>query len=320
MGTAGGTPPEDCSNVGTVNTQGPNPPGSDTATANFNVDLVACTVTQLALECDTDVNEVHRYSETVANNKRAMSSNDIPNHEVGDFPVPNQNPHSIKPQNLMYEVPITPSGAGETLQVVFGLATSGVVFEPATAETYSDTGWYYEALRYDNIGEYSGSDSNMHPGKLGLDCSFAHVQSSGKYHYHGVPTAMLPSTPALTFLGWAGDGYPIFGRWGPSDANDADSQVVEMAPSYRIIGGGTQARPNDAPPGNYDGTFVQDWEYVEGLGDLDECNGRTGEVNVRGTTMTTYHYFITHAFPYIPRCFKSTPDPSFDPRVAPPGG
>jgi hypothetical protein len=321
MGKAGtGPAPSDCTNLGSVNTPGPNPPQTDTATANFNVDPNHCTVTQKALECDADVLQIHQYSETISNNKRVLSSNDVPDHEVGDFPVPNQNPHSIKPQYLAYQVPLTPSGAGEDIQVVFGLATSGVVFEPSTAETYSDSTWYYEALRYADASPYFNSDTSMHPGSLGLDCNFAHVQSAGKYHYHGVPTAMLPSSPALTFLGWAGDGFPIFGRWGPSDVNDAGSAVVEMAPSYRIIGGGSQARPNGAPPGNYDGTFVQDWEYVQGLGDLDECNGRTGQVTVRGSTSVTYHYFVTHAFPYIPRCFKNTPDPSFDRRMAPPGG
>ena len=106
----------------------------------------------------------------------------------------------------------------------------------------------------------------------------------------------------------------------PTRANDVGSAAVEMRPSYRIIGSGSQARPNGAPPGNHDGTFVQDWEYVQGLGDLDECNGRTGQVTVRGTTSVTYHYFVTHAFPYIPRCFKNTPDPSFEPRMSPPGG
>jgi hypothetical protein len=297
-----------------VNTSGPSQPGSDTATRNFHVDLNHCTVTQAALECDEDVLEAHYYSESVLSTKRHLESNDIANHEVGDFPIANQNPHSIKPQVLKYDVPVTPSGTGEALQVVFGLARSGVVFEPQTGETYSDTGWLYEALRYDDASGYFGSDTDQHPNSLGLDCNFAHVQSAGKYHYHGLPYAMLPSTPALTFVGWAGDGYPIFGLWGPVDANDKDSSVVEMAPSYQVIGAGNQARGVGEPPGNYDGTFVNDWEYVEGLGDLDECNGRTGEVVVDGQTIVTYHYFVTLAFPYIPRCFHSKPDDSFDPK------
>ena len=212
-------------------------------------------------------------------------------------------------------MPLTPSGAGEALQVVFGIATSGVVFEPQTAEYYSDTDWLYEALRYDTSGNYSGSDTNNHPLGLGLDCNFAHVQPAGKYHYHGAPTAMLPDTPAMTFLGWAGDGYPIFGIWGPTDPNDVSTSMIELAPSYQIIGGGAQARPGGAPPGNYDGTFINDWEYSEGLGDLDECNGRYGEVVIGGSEFMTYHYYVSYAFPYIPRCFTATPDPSFDPKL-----
>ena len=30
------------------------------------------------------------------------------------------------------------------------------------------------------------------------------------------------------------------------------------------------------PGSPYDGTFREDWEYVEGLGDLDRCIGRFG--------------------------------------------
>ena len=33
---------------------------------------------------------------------------------------------------------------------------------------------------------------------------------------------------------------------------------------------------SDQPGGAYDGIFVEDFEYVPGSGDLDECGGRTG--------------------------------------------
>jgi hypothetical protein len=56
---------------------------------------------------------------------------------------------------------------------------------------------------------------------------------------------------------------------------------------------------------------VQDWEYVEGLGDLDACNGRTGVVPIDGVEVTSYHYVLTNTYPYIPRCFHAAPDASF---------
>jgi len=45
-----------------------------------------------------------------------------------------------------------------------------------------------------------------------------------------------------------------------------------------------------------DGTYVLDWEYVPGLGALDECNGITIDGN--------YMYLITNDYPYIGRCLK----------------
>jgi hypothetical protein len=56
------------------------------------------------------------------------------------------------------------------------------------------------------------------------------------------------------------------------------------------------------PPGEYDGTFRDDYEFTGG-GDLDECNGmeRSG----------SYGYYLTDTFPWVLACFRGTPDPSF---------
>ena len=66
---------------------------------------------------------------------------------------------------------------------------------------------------------------------------------------------------------------------------------------------GTRPTGEGEPGGTYDGTYRDDYEYVEGSGDLDECNGTT----LNGV----YGYYITDGFPYIMSCFKGTPDPSF---------
>jgi len=41
-------------------------------------------------------------------------------------------------------------------------------------------------------------------------------------------------------------------------------------------------------------TFKPDWEYVKGLGDLNECNG----VMIDGK----YVYLVTDEYPYVGRC------------------
>ncbi|HAA22158.1 MAG TPA: hypothetical protein DCP28_26600, partial [Cytophagales bacterium] len=61
--------------------------------------------------------------------------------------------------------------------------------------------------------------------------------------------------------------------------------------------------------GDYDGTYIQDFEYVQGLGDLDECNGRFGKTPEYPEG--TYYYVLTADFPVIPACFVGTPSEDF---------
>ena len=114
----------------------------------------------------------------------------------------------------------------------------------------------------------------------------------------------------MKLIGFAADGFPIYALYGYKDANDPSSEVVELRSSYRLRQG---TRPS-GPGGKYDGTYVQDYEYVAGLGDLDQANGRYGVT--AEFPAGTYYYVITEDYPYIPRMFVGTPDASF--RKGPP--
>jgi hypothetical protein len=287
-----------------------------TVDATANVSPIACSVSQATLEA---MAAPHQYIESDDGVTRDITANGIPDHDVGHFPNPN-NPNTISVQSYSYSMPVAPSGPGADITKVFAIATSGVPFDPATAEFWNDDpAWRYEALRYATAPDYfqsnGGDDSTFHPNGLGVDCNYAHVQPNGAYHYHGMPEQMLPASPALTFVGWAGDGYPVFARWGYVDANDSSSGLAIVTSSYRLW---TGSRGAGAPAGDYDGTFVADWEYEAGLGDLDECNGRTGVVTIDAVETTTYHYYITDTYPYVPRCFHAQPDSSFDFMPGPP--
>lgn len=65
------------------------------------------------------------------------------------------------------------------------------------------------------------------------------------------------------------------------------------------------SRPSgaDDPGGTYDGTYVDDYEYVAGSGDLDECNGMMRD--------GAYGYYIINKYPWVLRCYMGTPDNSF---------
>lgn len=228
---------------------------------------------------------------------RSISSNAIPDHLVGPFPN-RGNPHEIAPQALTFEVTATPEIAAEITPLrlsPFGFAVNGVFFDPGAAEFWQgdrDSGWQYEAL------------GGAVP--LGLDENHAHVQPTGTYHYHGLPTLLLKRLGASDSrhspqIGWAADGFPIYARVGFSDPKNPASPVKVLKSSWRLKAGD---RP-DGPGGKHDGAFVQDHEYVAGSGDLDECNGRFGVTPE--FPKGTYAYFLTDQWPVIPRAYRGTP-------------
>jgi hypothetical protein len=55
------------------------------------------------------------------------------------------------------------------------------------------------------------------PFNYGTEDSHAHDQPGGLYHYHGMPEAFmakLNNGKAMTLIDWAGDGFPIYARYG----------------------------------------------------------------------------------------------------------
>jgi hypothetical protein len=227
---------------------------------------------------------------------RIIQSNGIPDHATGMFPN-RGNPNTITEQNHNFRVAMAPVKSGQATPLgmhPFGVAVNGIPFDPGAAEYWNDdpgSGWRHEAL----------SPSL----DLGLDRNYAHVQPSGAYHYHGRPTGLLDrlGAPAkMALAGWAADGFPIYATGDRS--------------SYRLKSG-TRPGGTAGPGGNHDGTYVQDYEYVAGLGNLDECNGKTGPTpDYPGGT---YYYVLSENWPVVPRCFQSAPDSSFF-RKGPPGG
>jgi len=172
----------------------------------------------------------------------------------------------------------------------FGVALNGVPFDPLTAEFWNrdrTSGWNIEAM--------SGAMN------LGLDQNNAHVQPTGGYHYHAMPTGLLERLSAQKSgpvqLGWAADGFPLYAPYGFG--------VDQPTAGYRVRSG---TRPS-GPGGTYDGTYVQDYEYAPGLGNLDACNGMTAKTDEYPDG--TYLYVLTTTYPFIPRCWSGTPDDSF---------
>ena len=288
---------------------------------DYSTENVLTNINEEIYNDDESVKSYSRYSWTSDGIDRILSGNGIPNHEVGAFPNAN-NPNTITEQNVNKRFTLCPEIITESgLEVVgpalaIAYALNSVKFDPATAGRCNDAGecslaqgqgsWNIEALGHNTFD-------------FGDDMNHAHVQPNGAYHYHGMPELLvdfLGDNQDMTIVGWASDGFPVYARNGYSDANNSNSSIESLTPSYRLkpepdanrpttltalIGGPGQGTTNPNTPIPM-GAFTQDYEYVEGLGDLDQCNGRFGVTPEFPHGI--YYYVVTDDFPFFTRCLK----------------
>ncbi|EDM26566.1 hypothetical protein LNTAR_02122 [Lentisphaera araneosa HTCC2155] len=227
-----------------------------------------------------------------------IETNSIPDHSVNS-----RGPNSMQETSKSYRVPVSPKTNDQPTQSnpnSFGVALNGVPFRPSTAEYWNNNrDWVEEAI------------SSRGKRLLGLDNNYGHVDHSGLYHYHGTPTDFIKTQQKTTrqrmaLVGYAADGFPIYSEYGYRSAKNSRSGLTKLKSSYQLKKG---KRPSDGPSGRYDGTYANDYEYVEDSGDLDECNGRFGVTP--DYPKGTYYYVITKSFPFVSRFWKGTPDDSF---------
>ena len=255
---------------------------------DYSTDNVLTNINSEIFNNDESVNAISRYSWTSNGSQRILSGNGIPNHEVGTFPN-NNNPNTIREINVNKRFTLCPEIISESgLEIVgpalaIAYAINSVKFDPGTAGRCNDLGecslaqgqgnWNIEALGHDTFN-------------FGDDMNHAHVQPNGAYHYHGMPELLvdfLGDNQGMTLVGWASDGFPVYARYGYSNTNDSNSTIKSLIPSYRLklqpdsnrpmvltslAGGPGQGNTSPNTPIAM-GAFTQDYEYVEGLGDLD---------------------------------------------------
>ena len=266
-------------------------------------------------DCSETLSAPNEFSITTSGDLRKITANNIPAHDVGLFGnSPGAlNPNSITEQNSRYDIDLTPSMANSKTYLLnngpaysFGILLNGVEVDPVAAEPWPHTKPVSNSHNWDWNLEATMVD-------IGLDCNTAHVQPTGKYHYHGVPKLYLESITSnsneMLHVGWAADGFPIYYSYGFESANDNSSSVKSLGSSYQMKSGERSGDGDSAPCGPHTGVYSADYEYVEGLGDLDECNGREGVTPE--FPEGTYYYVITNEFPGVPRCFVGTPSNDF---------
>ena len=235
----------------------------------------------------------------VEDGKCKFITNSIPNHDFNDgnrtFIT------DVAAVENTYEITASPTSSNVTtslsLQMDNAIFLNGVKLDLLAAACHNvgnekigcfdmDTPWRFDPM-------HAGND-------FGTDSHNAHTQPDGSYHYHGSPMALFDQDGSIAspVIGFAADGFPIYGPY----VND-DGNIRKVKSSFQLKSGERQTIDGENPGGNYDGTFVDDYEYVSNSGDLDECNGmeRNGQ----------YAYYVTDTYPWVLACFKGTPDNSF---------
>ncbi|MGE0540760.1 MAG: YHYH protein [Dehalococcoidia bacterium] len=146
--------------------------------------------------------EVHwpaaHVSITTAGDERIISSNDLPEHHTGIFPIArsdpayaiDRNPNAIAEQNIRYRLPISPTEAASphcTTRGAVGVMTNGVLL--------------FNAL------DDAGLDAAAHEVQ---DTCDGHPQGQDAYHYHRF-SPCFASSSARDVIGYALDGFGITG-------------------------------------------------------------------------------------------------------------
>ncbi|MEM9786032.1 MAG: YHYH protein [Pseudomonadota bacterium] len=210
---------------------------------------------------------------TVEGDQRCITSDGVPEHETGPW----REGATVIEQDHSFCMDATPALTDTITHRVriSGITVTGIPLRPGTAEYYDPTtergysrdpssGWNVEGI-----------------GGLIMDAQNAHVDGDGMYHYHSIPSAVTGALEG-TLFGYAADGFEIH------YLGDQVQSSWQLKTGERASG----------PGGPHDGTYVQDYEFVAGSGDLDECNG--------GLLDGQYVYFATDTYPFFPRCFKGT--------------
>lgn len=133
---------------------------------------------------------------TISGAMRTISTNDLPNHVTGTFPIAksdpayayDRNPNSIKSQSLTYQLNSSPAyGDPHCMGGEAGIMLTGAALFSA-----------FDAGGRDAVAWETQDGCGGHP------------QNSGEYHYHALSTC-IKNINVKTVIGFALDGFPITG-------------------------------------------------------------------------------------------------------------
>ncbi len=187
---------------------------------------------------------------------------------------------SISNRGINYE-------AGTTLIILRSVGSDAQF----TAEVQS---WTYNLAPRTTLDNAEGSVFSGYNNQYGGE--YAHFTNPKRLRYvlgdnlledsNGVLTEATSNIDHSPIIGWAFDGNPIYGPYGYTDPTNQSSNIRRLEPSYRLrteLVLNAITNPNPVRTGgpllaeDPAGTFIEDYEYTFGEGDLDRYNGRFGK-------------------------------------------
>ena len=258
----------------------------------------------------------------------------IPSYVVG--PYLDGNPSQATNQNAIFKFPLTPVQNTATAVSTTG-GNIGVFINGAAMFDYRDgVSWKNSTGAYaggpiGGMGDGVWNRDAIPAEKAGFDCSKGHP-AMGNYHHHQNPSAFdldlnvisticnlydadglyaLDSTVHSPLIGFAYDGFPVYGAYAYKNTNGTGG-IVRMKSSFSLrnitvrntlyTGASVTAGPNVSTTYPL-GTFKEDYQYIAPTASdyLDYHNGRVTPEYPAGT----YCYFATvdanwnSAYPYL---------------------
>ena len=262
-----------------------------------------------------------------------ISTQGIPSFVTGPF---YNNPRTVAAvQNALFKFPLNPvvSNLGNVPSQATGAANIGVFINGVALYSYGDGHSYRNSTATDvptpNGGDGIWNRNGVLAERVGFDCSKGHPDAQSRYHHHQNPSAFNMDLVVLStvcspyasdglyvinpnvhspLLGFAYDGFPIYGPFGYTNPLDTNSGITRMKSSYKernittrtVYANGTDVV--DGPPVSSSfpiGWYREDYEYVANTGSdyLDVHNG---------------HFCKTPEYPNGTYCYFTTVDQNYN--------
>ena len=222
-----------------------------------------------------------------------ISASCIPGYDIGPWPG---DPNIPTNQNFVYKITRTPVPNTGTLTAVglghVGVFKNGVsIFNTQDAMSYNNLNIWHQ-----NAYVFEGSS---------FDNCLGHPAPGGEYHHHVSPKCLYDitdSTHHSPIIGYAFDGYPVYGAYGYADTNGTGGikrmtsgfQLRSITQRHTLPDGTALTSGNYGPDvsGTYPlGSYQEDYVFTAGSGDLDVHNGRWWRTPEYPAG--TYAYFVT---------------------------